>query len=100
MTIGRGRWILLVLASFGPQTSLAHTELLRLLLADEQLATYMIGFGLFYCVIGGVSTVHHQTIDATFLNPPFHHGRIYIGLMFFAGGAIFKVTHHRDRPEK
>jgi lysylphosphatidylglycerol synthetase-like protein (DUF2156 family) len=59
------------------------------------VAHYMLGFGLFYFVIGGVGTVHHETIDATFLNTPFHPGHIFIGMMFLTVGAAYRATSHR-----
>jgi hypothetical protein len=64
-----------------------------LLAARSHVAHYMMGFGLFYFVIGGIGTVHHETIDATFLNTPFHPGHIYIGLTFLTVGAIYRGTH-------
>jgi hypothetical protein len=64
-----------------------------LLKIRTHLSTYLLGFGLFYFVIGGVGTAHHQTIDATFLNTPFHPGHIYIGLTFITAGIFFRLTH-------
>lgn len=64
-----------------------------LLTRPTALAMYMMCFGLFYTVIGVVGTIDHDTIDATFLNTPFHPGHIYIGIIgFMFPGVVMFVT--------